>query len=827
MDRKEEGRQTKEDATANALNSLSKFTLFRTKTRLYVIASTDNIHRVLKIDRTDLNALNVVEDSTSYDEIELHQLLRMVKDGNKSQGGLDKVMDFYGLIGFIRFTASWYMVLMTKRSEVGLLGGHYIYHCDDTTLYPIGPKVEKSAQETKMINTFNLVDLSKNFYFSYSYDLTNTLQTNLTVSANNRRWNTRFMWNHHLLSPAFDLEEPRGRSRWIIPLIHGFVDQAKIHVFSRTVYLTLIARRSRHYAGARFLTRGANEHGHVANEVETEQIVSEPLSTSFGQHDSSRPEQLISDFSAGCGGYTSFVQYRGSIPVMWHQESNQMTPRPPIEITIKDPFYTPAAKHFDDLLGRYGSPIYILNLIKSRESVPRESKLLFEYGQCVKYLNQFLPEGKKMEYIAWDMSQAAKSGQQDVIGVLEDICEESLQATNFFHGGPARNVVGAGPRRDHPLLQHGILRVNCVDCLDRTNAAQFAIAKRAFGHQLYALGFLATPYLEFSCDAVDVLTEMYHDHGDTLAWQYTGSALVNRVDTYRRTKATQWSSHSRDILENIRRFYNNSMLDGDKQSAINLFLGVHPSVPTYDLTRPNYRQWYHPSHLEDPKADDLAPINQVYAEYYKPDKMSEFSNMYAFNMNSTSRFHAKSRYDKVSSPFEPREQSSHNSVPNARRIAPRWATVAETSGSPHQPSSSPDRPVRPKTIQFESPPSAIELFIRSLYDPQDLPERILSYEFYTHYTESEGIDMVCEEQDLEMYRMVARMQDGGNEEELLHGTEMNMKLRMNDLPGDSGELAVESRQRLSKDMSTKDKQIIERYINMLSVPLSTGGEYSF
>jgi hypothetical protein len=59
---------------------------------------------------------------------------------------------------------------------------------------------------------------------------------------------------------------------------------------------------------------------------------------------------------------------------------------------------------------------------------------------------------------------------------------------------------------------------------------------------------------------------MYHDHGDSeliaamswrrgdaeipvaLAWQYTGSALVNRVDTYRRTKAAQWSSHSRDLL---------------------------------------------------------------------------------------------------------------------------------------------------------------------------------------------------------------------------------------------------------------------------------------
>jgi hypothetical protein len=67
-----------------------------------------------------------------------------------------------------------------------------------------------------------------------------------------------------------------------------------------------------------------------------------------------------------------------------------------------------------------------------------------------------------------------------------------------------------------------------------------------------------------------------------LAWQYTGSALVNRVETYRRTKAGgQWSSHSRDLLENIRRFYNNSMLDADKQAAINLFVSILASDPAY------------------------------------------------------------------------------------------------------------------------------------------------------------------------------------------------------------------------------------------------------
>lgn len=63
-------------------------------------------------------------------------------------------------------------------------------------------------------------------YYRYSYDLTNTLQKNLTVADQRRKWNTRFMWNYYLLAPAFNLEEPRGRSRWVLPLIHGFVDQA-------------------------------------------------------------------------------------------------------------------------------------------------------------------------------------------------------------------------------------------------------------------------------------------------------------------------------------------------------------------------------------------------------------------------------------------------------------------------------------------------------------------------------------------------------------------------------------------------------------------------
>ena len=33
--------------------------------------------------------------------------------------------------------------------------------------------------------------------------------------------------------------------------------------------------------------------------------------------------------------------------------------------------------------------------------------------------------------------------------------------------------------------------------LDRTNTAQFVIAKVALGHQLHALGYLANPHVEY------------------------------------------------------------------------------------------------------------------------------------------------------------------------------------------------------------------------------------------------------------------------------------------------------------------------------------------
>lgn len=480
----------------------------------------------------------------------------------------------------------------------------------------------------------------------------------------------------------FSTASNAAKVHWLLPMIHGHVDQAKLTVLGRVVFITLIARRSRHYAGARYLKRGVNDEGNVANEVETEQIVSEALTTPFHFPAKHR----VSSMRRPSPKYTSYVQYRGSIPVYWTQDTTSMSPRPPIEISVVDPFYTAASLHFDNLFQRYGTPITILNLIKGREPQPRESKLLDEYTQCVKYLNQFLPHGRKMIYRAWDMSRAYKEKTQDVISYLEDIAEESIQTTGFFHSGsePCSNIEKSDVNphsgwRSTMLLQNGICRTNCVDCLDRTNAAQFVLGKRAFGHQLYALGIVNSPNLPFDSDAVNMLTEMYHDHGDTLALQYTGSALVNRVETYRRMP--HWNSHSRDIIENLRRFYTNSLLDADKQAAINLFLDVHTDrTTTQPPRRSGYQIWFSEKNLQPAYgyAECEAGItefteskSEFWVEYYRPLLFTSLGKHFVYSMNSTLKLPGKTAKDINTSPFLPHTRLSTHSprgIDNGKRF---------------------------------------------------------------------------------------------------------------------------------------------------------------
>ncbi|KAH6631936.1 SacI homology domain-containing protein [Chaetomium tenue] len=651
-------------------HKMHRFSLYETASRFYIVGGdvTEKRYRILKVDRTndgdDAPELSITDDKTVYTQKDMNQLLDTIDDGNKGTGGLKLRCTTWGILGFIKFTGPYYMLLITKKSTVAMIGGHYVYQIDDTDLIPLtSPNYkadQRNTEESRFLGILNHLDLARSFYYSYSYDITRSLQHNISrerAAMTNGRpcsadddFNPMFVWNDHLLQPAAKvLNAPFD---WCRPIIHGYIDQSAVSVYGRTAHIAIIARRSRYFAGARFLKRGANDLGYVANDVETEQIVSEAMTTSFH---APGPKFFANPT------YTSYVQHRGSIPLYWTQDNTGVTPKPPIELNLVDPFYTAAALHFDNLFERYGAPIYVLNLIKARERTPRESKLLEEYTRAIAYLNQFLPADKKIIHRAWDMSRAAKSRDQDVIGTLESIAEEVVSTTGFFQNGDGH----VSPIR----AQNGVARTNCIDCLDRTNAAQFVIGKRALGHQLHALGILGDTTVEYDTDAVNLFTHMYHDHGDTIAVQYGGSQLVNTMETYR--KINQWTSHSRDMIESFKRYYHNSFLDGQRQEAYNLFLGnyiftqgqpmlwdlatdyyLHHEDPRtwLEKRKRDYIRWYTPEFLKErtlapyppfPPAADSKPISaydDYWLEYYRPSTLSSFPKMFPYKMNSTIKY---------------------------------------------------------------------------------------------------------------------------------------------------------------------------------------------
>ena len=80
-----------------------------------------------------------------------------------------------------------------------------------------------------------------------------------------------------------------------------------------------------------------------------------------------------------------------------------------------------------------------------------------------------------------------------------------------------------------PTFQQGVLRSNCIDCLDRTNVAQYAFGLAALGHQMCALGLCDIPRVGSHSTLAVTLMEMYENMGDVLAIQYGGSAAHNKV----------------------------------------------------------------------------------------------------------------------------------------------------------------------------------------------------------------------------------------------------------------------------------------------------------
>ena len=397
---------------------LTHFTLYETRQRFFLLASDQPraSFRLLKIDRSS-SALSISEDSTVYTADEAAELIEMLRSANQSTGGFLSTTRAHGVLGFVRFLLGWYLYLVTDCVEVGRLGSHLVYAVSDVQLLQLThPSVYegsgKEAAAYKRLRTsearyralFLSLDLTRSFYFSHTYDLTRTLQVNMVAGGQRMQplhAKSMYVWNHDLRIRVVDPSSPPSeddplrlpllRTDWCVQLVHGYFEQTTLSVLGRPLTLTLLARRSRHFAGTRYLKRGINNRGHAANDVETEQLL----------HDRSSGD-------AREGQFVSYVTMRASIPVHWTQESNPIIAQPAIVMQKLDPLHRSTRLHLQDVWRRYGSPVVLLNLVKQSEQRKREVIIGTAYGEAVEFINQWIAEPHRLDYLAWDFKKVAK-----------------------------------------------------------------------------------------------------------------------------------------------------------------------------------------------------------------------------------------------------------------------------------------------------------------------------------------------------------------------------------------------------------------------------------
>uniref|UniRef100_A0AC35TLJ5 Histone acetyltransferase n=1 Tax=Rhabditophanes sp. KR3021 TaxID=114890 RepID=A0AC35TLJ5_9BILA len=646
------------------LDQVYHLSVFETLSNFYIIGKdiTGKKFSVLTIDRSNSNELTISEQESSYNQKEVEELLATISGssiivkgrislmslGNGAKKGLNEVVGgCFGIIGAVRFLEGYYLNLIIGAKTIAEIGHHIIYKIEETMMLYLPFNRASNSDEQKYLKLFQSVDLTTNFYFSYTYDLSQTLQENTLANGKcNEASELKFFWNNYLLEPL----RTRGvNKKWLVNVMHGFICHQTIdfpmekntNPFIK-VALTLIGRRSSIYAGTRFLKRGANYDGHCANDVETEQILWEITSSSSLRH----------------GNFSSFVQRRSSVPLIWSQDPSTrgVVGKPCIQLAINEPNAMTAALHFKELTEKYGTPVIVMNLVKRHVKNAREKILHTEFLKTVNNLNQFLPKKDKIGYLSFDIAHYHKKAS--VLYKLEEIGVRVICAQGWFQTNPnlmlnkifKKNFLDCyTPLLSEDkmyILQKGISRTNCVDCLDRTNVAQFGLAKVALGCQLYSMGFTGDPVVAFGSEFCRIFEEMFDEHGDTMALQYAGSQLVHTIKTYKKISALQ--EKSRDVIQTISRYYSNTFGDYEKQNSINLFLGIykphqmrflHP--PIWDLTSDymlhfpprktnlfNFSEWQTlqkiiPTKLALPTTTDVISLD-YFDTYYKVFKLTYF-----------------------------------------------------------------------------------------------------------------------------------------------------------------------------------------------------------
>ncbi|KAI5367807.1 Putative SAC domain, inositol phosphatase, hSac2 domain-containing protein [Septoria linicola] len=497
---------------------------------------------------------------------------------------------------FGRFATSWFsksnrqtstqpfeeLTSEQKRSESHALPGadkKSAHESSDPQEEPKGrTSTEKRRQSAieyltpRIIKSTRLYFSSSGFYFSYDHDLSRALGTASTMSPSVplwKRFDSLFFWNRHLAKPIIDA----GEDTLVLPLMQGFVGQRDFSIAEQSdqamvaeaegteltdfaqkaaaveapakmdFLLTLISRRSVKRAGLRYLRRGIDDQGNVGNSVETEQILSAQGSDNAQTHKA-----------------YSLLQYRGSMPLFFSQSPYSFKPAPVLfgsDATNQAAF----KKHFEFLSSRYGN-VAAVSLVDKHGT---EVKIGSAYEAAAKSFNESggISAQTPLRFEWFDFHGECKGMKFENIQILMDTMSGFLEASGC-------TVLQDGKVEQ---MQQGVMRTNCMDCLDRTNVTQAAAGSLALTSQLQNLGLS----IDLKSDPkTQWFNTLWADNGDAISKQYAGTSALK--GDFTRTRKRNWTGALSDFSLTLNRYYNNIFGDYFLQTNIDYFLGASPIV---------------------------------------------------------------------------------------------------------------------------------------------------------------------------------------------------------------------------------------------------------
>ncbi|KAK1284243.1 Phosphoinositide phosphatase SAC8 [Acorus calamus] len=295
--------------------------------------------------------------------------------------------------------------------------------------------------------------------------------------------------------------------------------------------ITLISRRCNRRLGTRMWRRGANLEGATANFIETEQLV---------------------EFE---GFISSFLQIRGSVPILWEQIVD-LSYKPRLRIINHEETPKVVERHFLDLTQRYGEVIAV--------------DLTDKHGDEGQLSTAFAAEMEKLpqvRYVSFDFHHFCGNTNFDNLQLLHDQISMAFEKQGYFLVNSNGDIL---------LEQKGVIRVNCIDCLDRTNVTQNYLSTKSLKAQLERMGGLtSSECISMYADIYEKFKMMWVDHGDEISLEYSGTHALKR-DLVRFGRQTV-SGLIKDGMSALSRYYLNNFQDGIRQDAVDLISG-HYSV---------------------------------------------------------------------------------------------------------------------------------------------------------------------------------------------------------------------------------------------------------